>query len=203
MSTRRDCTSRRRRRALRDSSPLVRPAPVRSLAPQKLFGPCDTRGRGVSPTVTGSCGRSRAAAASVGRAGLSWLLGDTPLSRGPQRNGATSTARPTGVTACLTCSAMAFRASVSAPVAKNRLSAIQDRPLNATRGAEGPLNALAFGTERSVALASYSYLFSALISYTQSRVTGIADFEKKCASAIRRPAHSPDSALSVIAWASD
>lgn len=46
------------------------------------------------------------------------------------------------------------------------ISTLQERPLNKTRGAE-------------VSQASWAYLFSELVQYTQARVTGIADFEKK------------------------
>lgn len=46
------------------------------------------------------------------------------------------------------------------------LSTLQDRPLNKSRGTE-------------VALSSWAYLFGEVVQYTQARVAGIADFEKK------------------------
>lgn len=49
-----------------------------------------------------------------------------------------------------------------------RLSALQDRSVNASRGTE-------------VSLPAFAFLFSEIISYTQQRVSDIADFEKKCA----------------------
>jgi hypothetical protein len=43
---------------------------------------------------------------------------------------------------------------------------IQDRPIGKTRGAE-------------VSLPAWAFLFAELVTYTQKRVTGISDFEKK------------------------
>ena len=44
---------------------------------------------------------------------------------------------------------------------------IQDRPIAKTRGAE-------------VSLTSWQFMFAEIITYTQKRVAGITDFEKKC-----------------------
>lgn len=82
------------------------------------------------------------------------------LSAGSLLPGGSSTApeRPSSVLSA---------ASSSAPVRRSiPLSTLQDRPLNKTRGSE-------------VSLSSWAFLFGELVQYTQARVAGIADFEKK------------------------
>ncbi|KIM32553.1 hypothetical protein M408DRAFT_19953 [Serendipita vermifera MAFF 305830] len=64
-------------------------------------------------------------------------------------------------------SATAFTTSNPNPVAVNLVRPnIYDRPLNKTRNAE-------------VSLSAFAFLFGEMVQYTQKRVAGIADFERK------------------------
>lgn len=56
----------------------------------------------------------------------------------------------------------------SLPANSKRTSLIYDRPLSKTRGGE-------------VSLGAWAFLFSEMIQYTQKRVSGIGEFEKRCA----------------------
>ena len=53
------------------------------------------------------------------------------------------------------------------PAGQKRTAAIYDRPLVKSRGAE-------------VSLGAWAFLFSEVVQYTQKRVSGISEFEKRC-----------------------
>lgn len=53
------------------------------------------------------------------------------------------------------------------PPGQRRTSAIYDRPLVKSRGAE-------------VSLGAWAFLFAEIVQYTQKRVSGISEFEKRC-----------------------
>lgn len=56
--------------------------------------------------------------------------------------------------------------STSNPKRNSAASSILERPINKTKGSE-------------VSLAAWAFMFSEIIQYTQRRVSGIAEFEKK------------------------
>jgi len=67
---------------------------------------------------------------------------------------------------------MSSRNSLASSIAPFRRNAstsqsLQDRPIAKTRGAE-------------IALTSWQFMFAEIVTYTQKRVAGITDFEKKC-----------------------
>lgn len=55
------------------------------------------------------------------------------------------------------------------PANSKRTSLIYDRPLAKSRGAE-------------VSAGAWAFLFSEIVQYTQKRVSGIGEFEKRCVS---------------------
>jgi hypothetical protein len=61
---------------------------------------------------------------------------------------------------------MAQRLTLTKPRPQSQRVQIQDRPITKTRGTE-------------VSLAAWAFLFAEVVSYTQNRVTGISEFEKK------------------------